>query len=66
MVRSGQGHRVCERVLGMADDLFLHAEFLRAAGIACLETGEAVALTTVKGDRGWMTAEVADWAQCYN
>ena len=49
-------------VFGMADDVFLHVEVLRAAGIASLETGEAVALRTVQGDRGWMAVEVADWS----
>lgn len=53
-------------IFGVADDVFLHAEVLRAAGIACLESGEAVALRTVQGDRGWMAVEVSDWAQCYN
>ena len=50
-------------VFGLADDVFLHVEVLRAAGIASLETGEAVALRTVQGDRGWMAVEVTDWAQ---
>ncbi|MFD1196701.1 cold-shock protein, partial [Seohaeicola saemankumensis] len=51
-------------VFGLADDVFLHVEVLRAAGIASLETGEAVALRTVQGERGWMAVEVADWARC--
>ena len=50
-------------VFGVADDVFLHVEVLRAAGIASLETGEAVALRTVQGDRGWMAVEVTDWAR---
>ena len=49
-------------VFGLADDVFLHVEVLRAAGIASLETGEAVALRTVQGDRGWMAIEVMDWS----
>ena len=48
-------------VFGMDDDVFLHVEVLRAAGIASLETGEAVALRTVQGDRGWMAVAVTDW-----
>ena len=51
-------------VFGMDDDVFLHVEVLRAAGIASLETGEAVALRTVQGHRGWMAVEVADWSGC--
>jgi cold shock protein len=51
-------------VFGIADDVFLHVEVLRAAGLASLETGEAVALRTVQGDRGWMAVEVADWSGC--
>jgi len=51
-------------VFGLADDVFLHVEVLRAAGIASLETGEAVALRTVQGDRGWMAVEVSDWSRC--
>jgi hypothetical protein len=38
--------------------VFLHVEVLLAAGIASLETGEAVGLRTVQGDRGWMAVEV--------
>ena len=53
-------------VFGMADDVFLHAEVLRAAGIASLETGEAVVLRTVQGERGSLAVEVADWSRCSN
>lgn len=49
-------------VFGVADDVFLHAEVLRAAGIASLEPGEAVALRVVEGTRGWMAVEVSDWS----
>lgn len=51
-------------VFGQADDVFLHAEVLRAAGIASLETGEAVALRIIQGDRGLMAVEVTDWSRC--
>jgi CspA family cold shock protein len=51
-------------VFGIADDVFLHAEVLRAAGIASLGDGEAVVLRTVQGERGCLAVEVADWSLC--
>lgn len=46
---------------GSAEDVFLHIEVLRRFGLADLQTGEAVALRVVDGDRGKMAAEVHSW-----
>ncbi|MFD1196693.1 cold-shock protein [Seohaeicola saemankumensis] len=51
-------------VFGLADDVFLHVEVLRAAGIASLETGEGVALRAIRGDSGRLAVEVANWVRC--
>jgi cold shock protein len=48
---------------GSIDDIFIHIEVLRASGLAGLETGEAVALRVIDGERGRMAAEVAEWDQ---
>lgn len=46
---------------GSLEDIFIHAEVLRASGLAGLETGEAVALKVIVGERGRIAAEVAEW-----
>lgn len=50
-------------VFGSSDDVFIHIEVLRAAGLDDLEVGEAVVLRVFDGARGCMAAEVADWNQ---
>lgn len=46
---------------GDPEDVFVHMETLRAAHIASLEPGEAVAVRIVQGPRGKMASEVTVW-----
>lgn len=48
-------------VFGSHEDVFIHIEILKAAGLAGLETGEAIGLRVMQGERGLMAAEVTDW-----
>lgn len=48
-------------VFGESDDVFIHIEVLRLAGLADLLPGEAVGLRSVTGERGLMAAEVLPW-----
>lgn len=48
-------------VFGQTDDIFVHIEVLRLAGLADLLPGEAVALRAIEGKRGLMAAEVLPW-----
>lgn len=50
-------------IFGSSEDVFIHIEVLRSFGLAHLETGEAVALRIIEGQRGLMAAEVAGWEQ---
>lgn len=46
---------------GDREDVFLHIEVLRRCGLADLQTGEAISVRIVEGDRGQMAAEVHSW-----
>lgn len=46
---------------GFSDDVFLHGSVLKAAGIATFETGEAIAIRTIKTGRGYLAIEISDW-----
>jgi len=48
-------------VFGSMEDVFIHIEVLRAAGLADLDAGEAVSLRIINGERGRMAVEVAGW-----
>lgn len=48
-------------VFGDSTDIFVHIEVLRLAGLADLLPGEAIALRSIEGQRGWMAAEVLPW-----
>lgn len=48
-------------VFRSSEDVFIHIEVLRAAGLAILAPGEAVSLRVIDGERGLMAAEVAGW-----
>ena len=46
---------------GTRDDIFLHAEVLRVAGLADLVTGEAVVIRVVDGQRGRVAVQILPW-----
>ncbi|WP_159810455.1 cold-shock protein [Litoreibacter roseus] len=46
---------------GTSEDIFLHVEVLHRCGLADLQSGEAVCLRIVEGDRGKLAAEVHAW-----
>lgn len=48
-------------VFGRAEDIFLHIEVLRAAGLSDVQPGEALAIRVIEGKRGRMAAEVTAW-----
>ncbi|KPQ20256.1 MAG: cold-shock DNA-binding protein family [Rhodobacteraceae bacterium HLUCCA24] len=48
-------------VFGLGEDVFIHIEVLRRAGLAELQPGEAIALRSVEGRRGRMATEVCAW-----
>lgn len=53
-------------VFGSADDVFLHIEVLRRAGLADLQPGEALTVRVIDGKRGRMAAEVLAWEAALN
>lgn len=48
-------------VFGKPEDVFLHIEVLRAAGLADVQPGEALAIRVIDGKRGRMAAQVCAW-----
>jgi CspA family cold shock protein len=48
-------------VCGNNDDVFVHVEVLRRSGLSDLQSGEAVGLRMVDGERGRMAIEVIGW-----
>lgn len=46
---------------GSAEDVFLHVEVLRRAGLADVPPGEALAIRVIDGKRGRMAIEVCGW-----
>lgn len=48
-------------VFGKTEDVFIHIEVLRRSGLADLQSGEAVGLRIVEGERGRMAVEVVGW-----
>lgn len=48
-------------VFGSHDDIFVHVEVLRHSGLSDLQTGEAVGLRLVDGERGRIAIEVVSW-----
>lgn len=48
-------------VFGDSADIFIHVEVLRRSGLADLQSGEAVGLRIVDGERGRMAVEVVGW-----
>ena len=48
-------------VFGKDADVFIHVEVLRRSGLADLQSGEAIGLRILDGDRGRMAVEVIGW-----
>jgi CspA family cold shock protein len=48
-------------VFGSSEDVFIHIEVLRRAGLADLQPGEALAIRVIDGKRGRMALEVCAW-----
>jgi CspA family cold shock protein len=48
-------------VFGRAEDVFIHIEVLRRSGLADLQSGEAIGLRLVDGERGRMAIDVVSW-----
>lgn len=48
-------------VFGYPEDVFVHVEVLRLAGLADLQPGEAIAIRVVDGERGQMASTVTSW-----
>lgn len=48
-------------VFGNDEDVFIHVEVLRRSGLSDLQSGEAVGLRLVDGERGRMAIEVLGW-----
>lgn len=48
-------------VFGSDEDIFIHVEVLRRSGLSDLQSGEAVGLRMVDGERGRMAIEIVGW-----
>ncbi|KJZ19982.1 cold-shock protein [Loktanella sp. S4079] len=48
-------------IFGNTDDVFIHIEVLRRSGLSDLQSGEAIGLRLVDGERGRMAIEVVGW-----
>lgn len=48
-------------VFGFDEDIFVHVEVLRRSGLADLQSGEAVGIRVIDGERGKMAAQVCTW-----
>ena len=48
-------------IFGNNDDVFVHVEVLRRSGLSDLQSGEAIGLRMVDGERGRMAIEVIGW-----
>ena len=43
------------------EDVFIHVEILRRSGLSDLQSGEAIGLRMVEGERGRMAIEIVGW-----
>jgi CspA family cold shock protein len=48
-------------IFGNDEDVFVHVEVLRRSGLSDLQSGEAIGLRLVDGERGRMAIEVVGW-----
>jgi len=48
-------------VFGNNDDIFIHVEVLRRSGLSDLQSGEAIGVRMMDGERGRMAIEVIGW-----
>ena len=48
-------------IFGNEEDVFVHVEVLRRSGLSDLQSGEAIGLRLVDGERGRMAIEVVGW-----
>lgn len=48
-------------VFGRSEDVFVHIEVVRHSGFADLQSGEAVAMRIVDGQRGRMAVQINSW-----
>ncbi len=48
-------------VFGSTEDIFVHAEVLRAYGISELQQSEAISVRTASGPRGVLAVEIRSW-----
>ncbi|MEL6840070.1 MAG: cold shock domain-containing protein [Pseudomonadota bacterium] len=48
-------------IFGNDEDVFVHVEVLRRSGLSDLQSGEAIGIRLVEGERGRMAIEVVGW-----
>lgn len=48
-------------IFGRSEDVFFHKEILRRSGMRGLQTGDAVSVRAVQGDRGWIAVSIEPW-----
>ena len=48
-------------IFGNDEDVFVHVEVLRRSGLSDLQSGEAIGIRLVDGERGRMAIEVVGW-----
>ncbi len=53
-------------IFGSDEDVFIHIEVLRRSGLADLQPGEAICLSTIQGKRGKLALVVSAWDSAVN
>lgn len=62
---NGKGYGFAN-VFGKRDDVFLHIDMIQRSGLSDLQTGEALAIGVVDGERGQLAVRVRSWDSCSN